>query len=172
MNVAYVYLQVYRLFDDITPVKTDCGKLCGKRCCKGEDSGMYLFPHEKSVYDFLKPEWVKIEKSDFDYTYNGRKYNTPIAVCRGSCDRYQRPLACRIFPLTPYIDSGGRVNVMVDPRAKRMCPLSVSLDIDDYDRAFVRNIKKAFRLLCKNKQIYAFMNVYTEYLKEYSKFFN
>lgn len=171
MNVAYVYLQIYRLFDDITPIRTDCGELCGKRCCQGTDSGMYLFPYEDKVYEFLKPDWVNIEKSDFSYEYNGKTYNTPLAVCSGVCDRYQRPLACRIFPLTPYLDENGNVDVMIDPRAKGMCPLSVSLDIDDYDRNFVKNVKKAFRLLCKNKHIYAFMDRYTEYLKEYSKFF-
>jgi len=171
MNVAYVYLQLYRLFDNITPIKADCGKLCDKRCCEGSDSGMYLFPYEEKVYEFLKPDWIEIEASDFTYEYNGEKKTVPLAVCSGNCDRYQRPLACRIFPLTPYIDDDGKLDVMIDPRARSICPLSVSLDLDDYDRAFVKNVKKAFKLLCKNKEVNAFMQVYSDYLKEYSKFF-
>ena len=46
MNSAYLYLQLYRLFDSITPVRTDCGGLCDKACCRGDDGGMYLFPGE------------------------------------------------------------------------------------------------------------------------------
>ena len=171
MNVAYVYLQIYRLFDEITPLKVDCGQLCNGACCKGDDCGMYLFPHEEKVYEFLKPDWVKIEKSDFTYIYNGKTYNVPLALCSGTCDRYQRPLACRIFPLTPYLDDNGNVDIMVDPRAKSVCPLSKALRVDEYDRAFVKNILKAFRLLCKNKEVYAFMQSYTAYLKDCGKFF-
>ena len=49
MNTAYIYLQLYKLFDDVTPVPVDCGQLCDKACCKGDDSGMFLFPGEKEV---------------------------------------------------------------------------------------------------------------------------
>ena len=51
MNTAYIYLQLYKLFDDITPVPVDCGQLCDKACCKGDDSGMFLFPGEKEVFN-------------------------------------------------------------------------------------------------------------------------
>ena len=68
MNSAYVYLQIYKLFDSCTPIKADCGQLCDKACCKGDnDCGMYLFPGEKEVYKLLSPDWVKIEQSDFTY---------------------------------------------------------------------------------------------------------
>lgn len=170
MNVEYVYLQIYRLFDEVTPIKTDCGVICGRRCCDGEDSGMYLFPCEEKVYDFLKPSWVKIEQSDFEYEYKGKKYNVPLAVCDGSCDRYQRPLACRIFPLTPYIE-GGEIKIKTDPRAKSLCPLARRMSIDGYDKKFVGNLEKAFKLLGKNKRVYAFLEKYTEYLNEYERFF-
>ena len=62
MNVEYIYLQLYRLFDNSTPLKADCGKLCGKSCCKGDDGGMYLFPGEEKVFGLLNPDWTKIEK--------------------------------------------------------------------------------------------------------------
>ena len=42
MNTAYIYLQLYKLFDDVTPVPVDCGQLCDKACCKGDDRGMFL----------------------------------------------------------------------------------------------------------------------------------
>ena len=29
MNTAYIYLQLYKLFDDVTPVPVDCGQRQG-----------------------------------------------------------------------------------------------------------------------------------------------
>ena len=170
MNSAYAYLQIYRLFDDITPIKADCGKLCNKACCKGEDCGMYLFPGEKKVYDMLKPEWAKIEYSDFTYKYNEKVIKTPILFCDENCDRYQRPLACRIFPLTPYISKEGRLKIIKDPRAKKMCPVCYGLDINEYDYSFIKNVERAFKLLIKNEEVKVFLESFSRELDEYLKF--
>lgn len=171
MNVAYIYLQLYRLFDRSTPIKADCGKLCGKRCCKGEDCGMYLFPGEEKVFKLLNPSWAKIEKSDFCYEFNGKTKNVPILFCNGSCDRYQRPLACRIFPLTPYINEDGKAEIIVDSRAKAICPLAKTLDTADFDGKFYNNVKKAFSVLTKNKEITEYLKKYSAYIDEYKKFY-
>ena len=171
MNVEYIYLQLYRLFDKVTPIKADCGRLCGKRCCKGDDGGMYLFPGEEKVFQMLEPDWAEIEKSDFCYSFNGKAKQTLILFCNGRCDRYQRPLACRIFPLTPYINKDGKAEIIVDPRAKALCPLSNTLDITDFDAKFVKNIKKAFTVLMKNKEIAEYLKQYSEYIEEYKIFF-
>lgn len=170
MNTAYVYLQLYKLFDDITPLKIDCGKLCGGACCKGDDSGMYLFPGEKKVFDLLSPDWVTVESSDFYYTSGGIKKNVPIAMCKGECDRFQRPLACRIFPLTPYVGADGKLQIITDPRAKSVCPLSKAMRKDEYNAKFVKNIERAFTLLMKNKSFADFMTEYSAYLDEFLKF--
>lgn len=171
MNAAYVYLQLYRLFDRLTPTKFDCGKLCRKACCKGDSSGMYLFPGEKKVFDLLEPNWARIEMSEFRYTFDGKDKNIPILFCSGKCDRYQRPLACRIFPLTPYLEDGN-LSVIIDPRAKAVCPLSEDgIEITDFDPNFVKAVYKAFRILMSNKEFYSFMETYSEYIHEYFKFF-
>lgn len=172
MNSAYIYLQLYRLFDDVTPVSVDCGRLCNKACCKGEDTGMFLFPDEKAVFSLLKPDWVRIGDTDFTYEYNEKTYGVPIAMCSGECDRYQRPLACRIFPLTPYLNENGKLEIIVDPRGRGICPMAKAFNIDDFNPAFVKNIKKAFTLLCKNKRFYAFMREYSNYLDEFKRFHN
>lgn len=172
MNTAYIYLQLYRLFDEITPVEVDCGQLCQKACCKGDDSGMFLFPGEKEVYKLLNPDWITIEKTDFTYEYNGKTYNTPIALCSGTCDRYQRPLSCRIFPLTPYLNEHGKIDIIVDPRGKGVCPLAKAFYLDDFDDTFVKNVKKAFILLAKNKQFYTFLEEYSRYLDEFRRFYD
>lgn len=171
MNSAYVYLQLYRLFDSVTPVPADCGRLCGKACCKGEGLGMYLFPGEKRVYDLLSPAWARVEKSDFTYSCGGREYSVPIIFCTGKCDRYQRPLACRIFPLTPYLNADGRLEVIVDPRARSVCPLGKAFAISDFDAQFVKNVRRAFSLLIKNPRIKAFMEEYSSYIDEFKRFF-
>ena len=171
MNSAYIYLQLYRLFDNHTPVKADCGKICDKACCRGDDCGMYLFPGEKKVFDMLKPKWAKIEKSDFSYKYNGKEKNVSVIFCNGDCDRYQRPLACRIFPLTPYLDKEGKLSIITDPRAKSICPMSRQFEIDDYDSVFVKNIYRSFSILATNKEFYTFLDTYSRELDEYLRFF-
>lgn len=171
MNSAYIYLQIYRLFDNTTPLKFDCGKLCNSACCQGDESGMYLFPGEDSVYRLLNCSWAKIEKSDFTYSYNGKTKNVPLLVCKGSCDRYERPLACRIFPLTPYLDKDGKLQVIMDPRAKSVCPIAKELDMEALPEAFSNRVKKAFLPLMKNGEFREFMKTYSEYLDEFRKFF-
>lgn len=172
MNSAYVYLQLYRLFDTNTPLRADCGELCNKACCSGTDSGMFLFPGEKEVYKLLNPDGMRIEASDLAYNYNGKKYYTPILFCNGNCDRYIRPLACRIFPLTPVLNGDGKVEIIVDPRAKSLCPLAKTLYIDEYDQNFGNSVKKTFSLLIKNKRVYDFMVEYTKYINEFKRFFD
>lgn len=172
MNSAYVYLQLYRLFDARTPLRADCGKLCSSVCCKGEDSGMFLFPGEKEVYKLLKPGGMRIEESDLTYKYNGREYGTPILFCGGDCDRYIRPLACRIFPLTPVLDEDGKIEIITDPRAKSICPLAKTLYEDEYDADFVKAVRKTFMLLSKNKRVRAFLKEYTRYIDEFRRFFD
>ena len=80
------------LLADVTPLKTDCGKVCGARCCRpleAEETGMLLFPGEEEAY-----------RGKADWTLRGTAAGT-IAICSGSCERDERPLACRIFPLLP-----------------------------------------------------------------------
>lgn len=170
MKIAYIYLQLYRLFDNSTPLPADCGALCGSACCKGDDAGMYLFPGEESVYKLLNPNWCEIEKSDMTYRFRGKEKRVPLLLCKGECDRYQRPLACRIFPLTPYVKDG-RLEIIIDPRAKSLCPLSTELKLEQFNKKFVKNVKKAFIILMKNAEIREYINKYSEYIDEYRKFF-
>ena len=171
MNTAYLYLQLYKLFDNVTPVPADCGGLCEKACCGGDDdNGMLLFPGEYEVYKLLEPDWAKIDKTDMTYNYNGKTYRVPILFCNGECDRYQRPLSCRIFPLTPRLDKNGKLEIITDPRAKAVCPLAKGFFVEDYDARFVENIRRAFTLLMKSERFRSFMKEYTDYLNDFGKF--
>ncbi|MDD6484272.1 MAG: hypothetical protein PUF72_06840 [Clostridiales bacterium] len=162
---------MYKLFDDVTPLSIDCGLLCSSRCCKGDDSGMFLFPGEEEVYKLLNPDWIRVCKSDFCYTHKGSTFHTPIAMCNGHCSRFERPLACRIFPLTPYIDPSGNMQIITDPRAKGICRLAQGFSSKDFEPVFVKNIERTFRLLMKNPRIYSFMKAYSSYLDEFARFF-
>lgn len=102
------------LFDDLTPLATDCGRLCAGRCCQpmeGENTGMLLFPGEAAYYEDLPGYGVK---------------STPagqLLTCSGTCCREDRPLSCRLFPLLPVLRPDG-VKVATDLRARPVCPLA------------------------------------------------
>ena len=41
------------MLENLTPLKSDCGKRCGHACCQspaGEERGMLLFPGEAEYY--------------------------------------------------------------------------------------------------------------------------
>ena len=102
---------------DVTPLKKDCGRVCGGRCCaplEGEDTGMLLFPGEEEGYQ-NREGWTIRE------TPMGK-----LAVCPGHCNREDRPLACRLFPLLPVLSDScpGRIRVKVDQRSYAVCPLA------------------------------------------------
>ena len=101
--------------EHVTPLKKDCGRICGARCCRsldGEETGMLLFPGEAEAYEG-KPGWKVLPAA------RGK-----LVVCSGACARDERPLACRLFPLLPLIGDGGEVRVVTDLRAKAVCPLA------------------------------------------------
>jgi hypothetical protein len=74
MNAKKLYKHIYKLLEDVTPIKADCGKLCNAACCEGDDeTGMYLFPFEETMYDGTE-KWLKIYDSDFGLSLS-LKYN-------------------------------------------------------------------------------------------------
>ena len=147
-----LYEKVYNILDEITPIKSDCGELCGRACCDSpyEDAGMYLFPGEEAMFSD-HPTWLKIALSDFTY---GNNKPVLIAICTNQCQRELRPLACRIFPLTPYMTNNKTLSIRIDPRAVPMCPLAKQATLDE---AFVSAVARVFKLLAKEKEIQSFV---------------
>lgn len=134
--------EAYSLLRNSTPLgKGDCGRLCGGACCKGgEGDGMLLFPGEEKLFE---------GREGFDIIDCGAHR---LLVCRGSCTRSERPLACRLFPLFPLVyEDGGelRLEVVRDPRFG-MCPLN-KCDIR-LDSTFVRRVRLAGRYLMREEQ--------------------
>lgn len=101
--------------EEITPLKKDCGRICRAACCaslEGEETGMLLFPGEEVLY-LNRPEWV-LRRTDT---------GNLLLICPGICNRTDRPLSCRLFPLLPFL-SEGSIRVRMDLRARAVCPLA------------------------------------------------
>lgn len=149
-----MYNKIFKIIGNSTPLKADCGLLCGNACCKGDDNiGMILFPFEETN---LK---VKI-------TQSGER----LAVCSGICDRDKRPLSCRIFPFFPTIDKKGRIFVEKDYRGGLLCPLLEHIDEISFNPKFFKALKRVGKILAKNPRCREFLYKTTEEIDLYYKF--
>ena len=161
MESKKLYGYLYSLLDDVTPLKADCGALCDGACCKGDDAGMYLFPHEEVMYSG-REKWMEI----YDSEVLLRGEPLKILVCKGKCDRRKRPLSCRIFPLF----AGDNGTVEIDKRANAMCPLAQGkIELTDFNPEFVENVGKVFKMLSKIKITKEFIEINKEIIEDYKK---
>lgn len=148
-----MYKRIFKIIGDLTPLKSDCGVICGGACCKGDkNTGMRLFPHEESLLDVTEKE------------------NVRLAVCKGKCDRNHRPLACRIFPFFPTIDEKGRVFVELDYRATRLCPMVEHYEEIIFDRKFLKAVRKVGKILVKDHECKEFLYDSTKEIDTFYEF--
>ena len=108
-----------KLLEKVTPLGADCGKLCEKACCQGDDkTGMWLLPGEAELLGNI--EGFNIQPCQDNTGF-------PLLVCDGKCIRKYRPFACRIYPFFPLVieqEPGCQeVEIICDPRAGS-CPLA------------------------------------------------
>ena len=145
--------KVYKILDNVTPLKDDCGELCSGECCKGDNNtGMLLFPGEEKLF-----------AGNSDYRIRKTSDGRNILICSGKCDRSLRPVSCRIFPLFPVLVNG-RIYVIDDPRARGVCPLLY--DEIKLSRKFEKRVAKAGKLLAENEETSAFLKVLTDEICE------
>ncbi len=148
-----LYQKINAIMKTLTPLRVDCGVLCGGACCKGDErTGMRLFPHEQSVLPVIEENGVR------------------LAVCNGSCDRETRPLSCRIFPFFPTINDNGRIFVETDDRAYRLCPLLTHSDEIVFDKRFFKAVKRVGKLLANDPECRAFLEEETAEIDTYRMF--
>lgn len=103
------YVHLYNITKDITPLKTDCGQLCGSICCRTDEKnslGIYLFPGEECMFNGDE-EWIQWEICDRDEQFFPPSWPQKLYFikCTSFCQREKRPLACRFFPLTPHFNN-------------------------------------------------------------------
>lgn len=147
------YDKIFKIVGELTPLKVDCGQLCGGACCKGDSrTGMLLFPGEVSTLSVIKGE-----------------HGERLAVCNGKCDRQSRPLSCRIFPFFPTISENGKIFVEPDLRAARLCPLIEHSDEIDFDPKFFKAVKKVGKILAKDDECRRFLEDITDEIDEIGK---
>jgi len=146
-----MYERIRRMMGELTPLTVDCGVCCHGACCKGDDeTGMRLFPHEQSPLPVKElPNGVR------------------LVVCDGTCDREERPLACRLFPFFPTIDERGKIFVEADDRAVRLCPMLSHIDELDFDPKFFKAVKKVGKLLAKDEECRVFLQETTKEIDLY-----
>jgi len=154
-DYSFLYKKAFALIGDRTPLKKhDCGQLCEAACCSGGDEeGMLLFPGETTVLPTKKAALGT------------------LAVCSGECVREERPLSCRIFPFFPAVDEDGKVSVVVDARARRLCPLAAYSDNVIFDRSFITAVKKVGKLLVKDDACRSFMREITAEIETIERFY-
>ncbi len=146
MDYNAFYKQIFDTLGDLTPLIVDCGVVCGRACCKGDDrTGMRLFPHEPTTLPVIPTE-------------DGGQ----LVVCDGHCDRDNRPLSCRIFPFFPTIDEDGTIFVEPDDRARRLCPLITHADEIMFDERFFDALEEVGRRLAEDDECRRFLEETTD----------
>ena len=86
MSSLSAVLSARAALSDLTPLLTDCGRLCGFACCKGdEQTGMLLFPGEEAL--FAPCAFGRVIPAHFELA--GRPAH--LFVCNGTCSREKPP---------------------------------------------------------------------------------
>ena len=104
---------------------------------------MLLFPGEEAYYTSL-PGYRLLD------TEQGT-----LLICDGRCERADRPLSCRLFPLLPLLREDG-VKVATDLRARAVCPLARQ-GKDALLPEFVAAVRQAGRMLAEDEEQRAFL---------------
>lgn len=148
------------LLEVVTPLAFDCGKRCSAACCQGgEEDGMLLFPDEERYYTDCA--WACIKEDRL-----GKRL-----VCSESCERENRPLACRIFPLVMKAawqeDGSLKANIIMDVRAWPVCPLMKN-GRSGLKTEFVTAVRSAAKLLLRVDKHRAFLLMLSHELNEYN----
>jgi|GEM_PF-4177759 len=116
---------------------------------------MYLFPGEEALYH-EKEDWFRIGESTCGseclYPYD----DTPmhVFICDGHCPRHRRPLACRLFPLTPILRPDGVFSLGYPLGAYPICPLTRTKP-GTLHRGFRRTVRRVYRDLLNDPILFS-----------------
>ncbi|MCB1178110.1 MAG: hypothetical protein KDK36_11065 [Leptospiraceae bacterium] len=112
-EISYYYTLL-----DVELTEYDCGTLCKDDndgepfCCKVDNAVPYLY---RAEYDLLKNRtdlwkvWKPTTKEEKELKKEQEDSNCVFCECKGvaHCERDNRSISCRTFPLEPYIDKRG-----------------------------------------------------------------
>lgn len=145
MSETHAVLAARELLESLTPLKTDCGRLCQGACCQGDEAtGMLLFPGEEALYENCA--FARVVPTGFSLG------GTPaqLLICDGRCDRKNRPLACRLFPLFLKFREDQTPVLRMDARARAVCPLT-DYGMKALDPEFRQAARRAYDLLLEDE---------------------
>ena len=162
-KINRIIRQAYSYLDEITPLKYDCGQLCGALCCRdnGESDtslGMWLLPFEKELL-----------KNEDGYVFKEAQDGTQTVSCSGKCRRNMRPFSCRIYPYYAHLSNENgktKITIKIDPRARLSCPIA---RFNSHSRAniyFLACAKAAIRTLLKDEKIAEELYAISDFLSE------
>lgn len=156
MSCVHAVLAAREQLKNLTPLKTDCGRLCQAACCQGDEAtGMLLFPGEEALYDGCAFADIR----PLDYALGGTQ--AKLLVCKGRCERDNRPLACRLFPLFLKFKEDGVTKLRMDVRAKSVCPLT-DYGIKSLAPDFKQAVRRAYDLLLEDEVCAAYLKALDE----------
>ena len=150
------YPKLYRLSEQVTPLKCDCGSLCGKLCCqpgKNISLGMYLYPGEEVMFTG-REDWLEWEQREPAEDYFPPSWGKPLyfVSCNKPCPRSNRPLSCRFFPLAPHILSDNSILLIHETiPLQYQCPL-ISQD-KPLEKDFIRMVGQCWQILLADRRI-------------------
>lgn len=141
------------------PLEYDCGTLCGRKCCQEYEPGvgMYLLPGEECMFTGKEP-WLRwkyqvANRHGFPREWKGL---VQFVICRATCPRDRRPIQCRTFPLMPYLDPAGNLDVRLDALSGSLiCPVVRSPDGHPLRPEFARDALEAWKILLKDPLVRA-----------------
>lgn len=176
MKDAALIRRARRALGSLTPIPADCGHLCNRACCEdsgseidGGERGMLLFPGEAGLAARSGFLTVSRERPE------GFSRSVGFAGCAGHCARRGRPLACRIFPLVCYIRPENRImsrppfEIIVDPRARGLCPLFVGGG-ENITPEFRAGVRRVFDILFESPAQVGFARSLSAVLDDYLRF--
>lgn len=137
MNAVFTEKELnhyYKLLDEpLTPY--DCGKLCAPKyggeplCCQLENAVPMLYREEFRYLSKRTKMWSRWKPDNALDKKQKKEDETEILIfceCKGvkHCERKNRSVACRTFPLEPYFDSKGCfVGLIFMKEFREKCPL-------------------------------------------------
>ena len=160
-SVMDALLTARKLTMEATPLRSDCGLVCGCACCQPDETGqggMLLFPGEEQLYR---------EKLGFTIAPDASLgISALLLTCEGRCDRNDRPLSCRIFPLLPRLKEG-QVRVVRDRRGFEVCPLLPS-GLSAFDPGFTAAVRAAGEVLYAVGEYRRFLDALHAYISRFT----
>lgn len=150
----------YELLDEsLTPY--DCGKLCAPTnggeplCCSVENAVPMLYREEFAYLSKRTELWKRWKPTTAIDKKMKKEDETKLLVfceCKGiaHCERENRSICCRTFPLEPYIDAEGEfVGLVFMKEFRNKCPLQTRLK--DIKQSVIDKHYKFWTLLFEKK---------------------